>query len=90
MTDLPTFETILLEKDPDDAFAVLTLNRPEKLNSLNKTAVREIVAAVGACVAAPDINALVITGAGRAFSSGYDLNSADFDVDIEFWRDDMT
>jgi len=85
-----TYETILLEKDATDAFAVLTLNRPQTLNSINKTVIREIVAAVRSCVADPAINALVITGAGRAFSSGYDLGAADFDVDVEFWHADMT
>ena len=60
-----TYETILLEKDATDAFAVLTLNRPQTLNSINKTVIREIVAAVRSCVADPAINALVITGAGR-------------------------
>ena len=46
-----TYETILLEKDATDAFAVLTLNRPQTLNSINKTVIREIVAAVRSCVA---------------------------------------
>ena len=85
-----TYQTILLERDAEDRFAVLTLNRPEKLNAMNKTTIREIVHAVKACSADPEINALVITGAGRAFSSGYDLVSADFDVDVETWREDMT
>lgn len=84
------YETIILEKDADDKFAILTLNRPEKLNSINKTVIREIVQAVKACSTDPQVNALVITGAGRAFSSGYDLGAADFDVDVEFWREDMT
>ena len=84
------YETILLEKDPDDKFAVLTLNRPDKMNALNKTVIRELVHAVRACVADPDVNALVITGAGRAFSSGYDLKGADYDTDVETWREDMT
>ena len=46
-----TYETILLDKDPHDAFAVLTLNRPEKLNAIDKTVIREIVHAVKACSA---------------------------------------
>lgn len=85
-----TYQTILLERDAEDRFAVLTLNRPEKLNAMNKTVIREIVHAVKACSVDPEINALVITGAGRAFSSGYDLVSADFDVDVETWREDMS
>ena len=84
------YETILLEKDADDAFAILTLNRPDKLNAIDKTVIHEIVHAVKACSVDPAINALVIRGAGRSFSAGYDLQGGDFDVDIEFWRDDMT
>ena len=84
------YETILLEKDADDAFAILTLNRPDKLNAIDKTVIREIVHAVKACSVDPAINALVIRGAGRSFSAGYDLQGGDFDVDVEFWRDDMT
>ena len=85
-----TYETILYEKDSQDKFATITINRPDKLNAMNKTTIREIDAAVAAAVADPDVNALVITGAGRAFSSGYDLQGGDFDVDIDFWREDMS
>jgi len=84
------YETILLTKDATDKFATLTMNRPEKLNAMNKTVVREMDHAVAAAVADPDINALVINGAGRAFSSGYDLQGGDFDVDVDFWRTDMS
>lgn len=89
MTETIEFETILFEKDPIDKFATITINRPDKLNAMNKTVVREIDKAVALSVADPDINALIITGAGRAFSAGYDLQGADYDVDIEFWHDDM-
>lgn len=84
------YELILLDKDPDDKFAVLTLNRPDKLNAMNKVVIREIVHAVRACVADPDVNALVITGAGRCFSAGYDMQGGEFKPDVELWRDDMT
>lgn len=85
-----TFETILYRKDATDKFATITLNRPDKLNAMNKTVVREIDAALAAAVADPDVNALILTGAGRAFSSGYDLQGGDFDVDFDFWVEDMT
>ena len=79
-----SYETILYEKDGQDKFATITINRPDKLNAMNKTVIREIDAALAAAVEDPDVNALVITGAGRAFSSGYDLQGGDFDVDIDF------
>ncbi|CDZ34176.1 Enoyl-CoA hydratase echA8 [Neorhizobium galegae bv. officinalis] len=85
-----SYETILYEKDATDKFATITINRPDKMNAMNKTVIREIDAAVAAAVADPDVNALVITGTGRAFSSGYDLQGGDFDVDIDFWREDMS
>jgi enoyl-CoA hydratase/carnithine racemase len=84
------YETILYEKDATDKFATITINRPDKMNAMNKVVIREIDAAVTAAVADPDVNALVITGAGRSFSAGYDLQGGDFDVDIDFWREDMT
>ncbi len=85
-----SYESILLERDDKDRFATLTLNRPERLNAMDKTVIREIVAAVKECAADPEINALLIKGAGRSFSSGYDLGGGDFDVDIDFWREDMS
>lgn len=90
MTTGATFETILYEKDPQDRFATITMNRPEKLNAINKTVVREIDRAVAMAVEDKEVNALVLTGAGRAFSSGYDLVAADYDVDVEDWHADMT
>jgi len=89
MSEQTAYETILYEKDGTDKFATITINRPDKLNAMNKTVIREIDHALAAAVADPDVNALVITGAGRAFSSGYDLQGGDFDVDIDFWREDM-
>ncbi|QSY97798.1 enoyl-CoA hydratase/isomerase family protein (plasmid) [Rhizobium bangladeshense] len=90
MSTSETFETILYEKDGQDKFATITINRPEKLNAMNKTTVREIDRAVAMAVADKGVNALIITGAGRAFSSGYDLQGADYDVDIEDWHADMS
>lgn len=51
----------------------LTLNRPAKLNALSGELVRALVAAIDAAIADPDGRVIVIEGAGRAFSSGYDL-----------------
>ena len=84
-----SFTTILFERDPDDKFATITLNRPDKLNSMNGILLDELDAAVAQAAADPDINALIITGAGRAFTTGYDLNSDDFELDAEGWRDNI-
>ncbi len=51
----------------------LVLNRPAKLNALSGELVDALSAAVEAASADPDVRVIVIEGAGRAFSSGYDL-----------------
>jgi len=52
----------------------LTLNRPAKLNALSDELVRGLVEAMDDATADPDVRVIVIEGAGRAFSSGYDLS----------------
>jgi len=51
----------------------LVLNRPAKLNALSADLVEALVVALDAAEADPDVRVIVIEGAGRAFSSGYDL-----------------
>jgi enoyl-CoA hydratase len=51
----------------------LTLNRPAKLNALNGELVTALVAALDAADADEAVRVIVLEGAGRAFSSGYDL-----------------
>jgi enoyl-CoA hydratase len=51
----------------------LTLNRPAKLNALSGELVTALDAAIVAAAADPEVRVIVIDGAGRAFSSGYDL-----------------
>lgn len=58
----------------DGAVATITLNRPERLNAWNVQLGEELGAALGQCEA-PGIRCVVLTGAGRAFSSGADLKA---------------
>ena len=51
----------------------LTLNRPAKLNALSGDLVRALTDAIDAAEADRDVRVIVIEGAGRAFSAGYDL-----------------
>ena len=51
----------------------LTLNRPAKLNALSAELVGALTEAIDAAVADADVRVIAIEGAGRAFSSGYDL-----------------
>ncbi|MDQ6524626.1 crotonase/enoyl-CoA hydratase family protein [Nocardioides sp. LHD-245] len=67
----PTTRTISYEVR--DHRAYLTLDRPERLNAITAEMGREIAAAVAAANADDDVRVIVVQGAGRAFSAGYDL-----------------
>jgi enoyl-CoA hydratase len=57
-----------------DKIAVLTLNRPEKLNALSYGLIDELMVALDTIEADPGIHAVILTGAGeRAFSAGADI-----------------
>ena len=79
-----------VERDADDGFVTLTLNRPEKMNALNLELLDALDAAVRDAVRDPEINALILTGADRAFCTGFDLISDDYELDTEGWRADMS
>ena len=65
------FET--LRYDVADRVATLTLNRPDRLNAVNATSIRELVAAFDAADGDDEVRAVIVTGAGRAFCAGADL-----------------
>jgi 2-(1,2-epoxy-1,2-dihydrophenyl)acetyl-CoA isomerase len=57
----------------DGAVLTLTLNRPESLNALNQETTQQLRAGVEAAARDPEVGAIVLTGAGRAFCAGADL-----------------
>ncbi|MDF0582765.1 enoyl-CoA hydratase/isomerase family protein [Bradyrhizobium yuanmingense] len=57
------------------ARATIRLNRPKHLNRLQAEDLDELTRLFGRVEADPDIRVLVLTGTGRVFSAGYDLNS---------------
>jgi enoyl-CoA hydratase/carnithine racemase len=65
------FETLLY--DQADGVATITLNRPERLNAVNATMIRELVAALDQADGDDAVRAVIVTGAGRAFCAGADL-----------------
>lgn len=69
--------TVLYEER--GAVALVTLNRPEALNSFTRQMHRDLWAALDEAEANPVIRALVITGAGRGFCAGADLAEFDFE-----------
>jgi len=60
--------------DITEGYAVITLNRPDKLNSFNDAMHAELRDAVEQCEADHAIRALLITGVGRGFCAGQDLS----------------
>jgi 2-(1,2-epoxy-1,2-dihydrophenyl)acetyl-CoA isomerase len=72
-----TESTVLYEER--GAVAVVTLNRPQALNSFNRQMHRDLWAAFDKAEANPMVRAMVITGAGRGFCAGADLAEFDFE-----------
>jgi enoyl-CoA hydratase len=68
--------------DVSSGIAVLTLNRPDKLNALDYALIDALASALDALEADPQVRAVILTGAGdRAFSAGADI--AEFAGSIE-------
>ena len=65
------FEFLIYERK--DSICYLTLNRPEKLNALNAGLMSELREAFTTIEVDPQIRVVIMTGAGRAFSAGFDI-----------------
>ncbi|MDP7619838.1 MAG: enoyl-CoA hydratase/isomerase family protein, partial [Dehalococcoidia bacterium] len=66
------FENIIYEVEENTGW--ITLNRPERLNALSRPLLAEVEEALNAARDDENVRAIVIKGAGRAFSAGYDMN----------------
>jgi 2-(1,2-epoxy-1,2-dihydrophenyl)acetyl-CoA isomerase len=62
--------------EQEGAVAKITLNRPDVLNSFNQLMAKETQEALQKCADDPGIRAVYLTGAGRAFCAGQDLEEA--------------
>ena len=72
MINYADFQHILFERR-EHGVLWITLNRPEKLNAANRRLHTELVELWDLIDRDPEVNAAVVTGAGRAFSAGGDL-----------------
>jgi len=56
-----------------DAIAIISIDRPEKLNTLTENIVQGVADGIDAATASPNVRAVVLRGEGRVFTAGYDL-----------------
>jgi enoyl-CoA hydratase len=68
-----TFENLLLDHRDDGAIAVVTMNRPRRLNAMTAGLVQDLHDCMGMLAGDPAVRAVVLTGAGRGFCAGLDL-----------------
>ena len=66
------YETILTEVD--NGVGIVTMNRPERHNAFDDVLIRDLIDAVGVMERDPAVRVLVISGTGKSFCAGADLN----------------
>jgi len=69
----PSLDDVLYEKR--DVVAIITLNRPVVLNAINWSIQRRLMWALDRAAADDEVKSIILTGAGRAFSAGGDIQS---------------
>jgi enoyl-CoA hydratase/carnithine racemase len=77
--NVPEYKTLILKKE--EGFATVTMNRPDKLNAVNQDLTRELGDVFLELARDKEVRAVILTGTGRAFCSGADLSSPDFQID---------
>ena len=78
----PQYETILYERG--DRTATIVFNRPERLNAVNQQMGRELRDAIARAEADDDVWTIIVTGAGRAFCSGADVEGVRTDGRVPY------
>jgi 2-(1,2-epoxy-1,2-dihydrophenyl)acetyl-CoA isomerase len=81
------YETV--ELDVEDGVATVVMNRPDALNALNMQLKEELAAVWRVLLESRDVRAVLLTGAGRAFSTGGDIKQMDPDRGPEVTRQRM-
>jgi enoyl-CoA hydratase/carnithine racemase len=69
----------------DDGIGTITLNRPEKLNALSNELSQELADAVQRIAGDTRVRAVIVTGAGRAFCAGGDIESMRKHAELQDW-----
>ncbi len=64
-------ETVLYEER--DSIAIITLNRPEKLNTLTNSVIQGVADGIDTATRSRSVRAVILRGQGRVFTAGYDL-----------------
>lgn len=82
-------QNLLFEKR--DGIGYLTLNRPDKLNALSRELMAELRLAPDMIEDDPEVKVVILTGAGRAFSAGFDIETKEgkpeiYDRTADEWR----
>ncbi|NVO56978.1 enoyl-CoA hydratase/isomerase family protein [Rhodobacteraceae bacterium B1Z28] len=76
----PCFET--LDISVERGVCLITLSRPEKLNAMNHQMIKDLRQVQLWVEEAPEVKAILLSGAGRSFCVGFDLQEADAATDI--------
>ncbi len=74
MPDTPAFNHLIYQLEAQAAH--ITLNRPDSYNAFNEALSQEFMQALKLAAKDPEVRAIVLTGAGKAFCSGQDLKDA--------------
>ncbi len=82
---MSNFEFIQL--GTSNGVATITLNRPNKLNALTDELMTEVTEALDQCAKDAAVQVVVLTGAGRAFSAGFDISTREVPrVSVNDWK----
>lgn len=81
----------LILVDTADGIARIRFNRPRQLNAFNNELMQTVISTIGDLNNDPDVRVIVVSGEGRAFSSGFDLKAAsDRQLDgNDDWREQL-
>jgi len=75
MSDATTNDSVVLLEYRQPGIALLTLNRPERLNAWNGELAARYFELLDQCAADPAVKVIVVTGAGRGFCAGADMDT---------------